>query len=64
MDILVEILCLICERKMYEFFKKGEIVNIIIEWNKMLFCDVFLIDKFCEIVKKCLIESFDKVIDF
>lgn len=49
---------------MYEFFKKGEVVNIIIEWNKIIFCDVFFIDKFCEIVKKCLIESFDKVNDF
>lgn len=63
LDIPVEILRSTCERKMHELSKKGEVVNIIIEWNKMTSCDVLSTDKLRETVKKCLIESFDKAND-
>lgn len=63
LDIPVEILQSTCERKMHELSKKGEVVNIIIEWNKIISCDVLSTDKLRETVKKCLIESFDKAND-
>lgn len=38
LDILFYILYLVCERKLVEFLKKGDIVGIIYEWNKIVCC--------------------------
>lgn len=64
LDILYDILYLICEEKMFKYFRKGEIVQIIVEWRKCLFCFDLVIDKFCEKIKNYLLESFDKVGNF
>lgn len=36
-DILKDIVYLICLRKFFEMLKKGEIVDIIIKWDIILF---------------------------
>lgn len=63
-DILKDIVYLICLRKFFEMLKKGEIVDIIIKWDIILFFFFFNIDEMWKIIEKCLLESLDKVKEF
>lgn len=61
-DILIEILYFICEIKLFEMLKNGEIVNIIDLWDKILFYCLFLnMDVMCKKIEKVFLESLDKV---
>lgn len=59
-DKPLEVLHSACERKMLEHSRKGEIFQIIAEWNKTLSCPDLITDKLREKAKKYILESFDK----
>lgn len=63
-DVFLEILYLICEIKLFEMFKNGDIVKIIDMWDIILFCLFFKIDVMCIKIEKCFLESLDKVWEF
>lgn len=59
-DKPLEVLHSACERKMLEQSRKGELIQIIAEWNKTLSCPDLVTDKLREKAKKYILESFDK----
>lgn len=60
LDTPFHILHSACERKLAEFSKKGDIVGIIYEWNKIVCCAYLDEDKMREKTEKYLLESLDK----
>lgn len=64
LDVLFEILYLVCVRKLVEFLKKGDVEGIIYEWNNIVCCVFFDEDKMWEIIGKYLLESLDKVKEY
>lgn len=60
-DILIEILYLICEIKLFEMLKNGEILNIIDLWDKIIFCLFLNMEVMCRKIEKVFLESLDKV---
>lgn len=63
-DILIEILYLICEIKLFEMLKNGEILNIIDLWDKIIFCLFLNMEVMCRKIEKVFLESLDKVWEF
>lgn len=61
LDILFDILYLVCEWKLVELLKRGDIEGIIFEWNKVKCCVFLDENKLWEKIEKCLLESLDKV---
>lgn len=51
------------EKKMNEFSRKGEVNQIVCEWNRIASCPLLYADKLREKTKKYLISSFDKTTD-
>lgn len=63
LDMQLAILYSFYEKNMNEFSRKGDIVSIICQWNRISSCVFLSADKLHERTKKCLIASFDKTSD-
>lgn len=63
LDVQLELFYSTYETKINELSRRGEIVPIIREWNRIIPYSVLSADKLREMTKKCLIDSFGKATD-